>query len=360
MEKQEQFGQRMMDILNGGALTLAMALGYKHRIFDVMDDLDAPAAPGEIADAAGLSERYLREWLGSMAMGRIVEISTGEAGEPLYHLPKEHAAMLTRRAGDANLGVYAQEMPLLTSCAMEAVSNGFVTGEGVPFSQYPDFQAFMGEISDARHQKLLVDQFVPFVDDGRLLKRLKEGIRVCDLGCGEGVAMNLLAEAFPNSRFLGIDNHELAIAKANADAATLGLSNAEYCVADAAALKDDPGYENRFDYVMAFDAIHDQTRPHEALESVVAILAKGGIFSMVDIAAATDPAGNMDHPLGPFLYTVSLMHCMPVGLNCKGAGLGMMWGREKAVAMLEKAGFEKVDAQSMAHDPYHLHFLCRA
>jgi SAM-dependent methyltransferase len=360
MEKQEQFGQRMTEILNGAALTLSMSLGYKHRIFDVMEGFDAPVTPGKIADAAGLSERYLREWLGSMAMGRIVEISRGKAGEALYYLPKEHAALLTRSAGNTNLGVYAQEIPLLTTCAMEAVSSGFTTGDGVPFSQYPDFQAFMGEISDARHHQILVDQFIPCVDDGRLLERLKKGIRVCDLGCGEGVAMNLLAEAFPNSRFLGIDNHEAAIAKARDDAEKTGLFNAGYCVADAASLKDNPGFDNRFDYVMAFDSIHDQTRPHEALESVVSMLAKGGIFSMVDIDAATDQAANMDHPLAPFMYTVSLMHCMPVGLNNKGAGLGMMWGREKAVAMLEKAGFDRVEALSMDHDPYHLHFFCRA
>ncbi len=359
MEKQERFEQRMIEILNGGALTLALALGYKHRIFDVMEGLDAPATPGKIAESAGLSVRYVQEWLGIMATGRIVEILTTKPGEALYHLPREHAALLTRSAGNANLGVYAQEIPLLTSCAMEAVSSGFVTGDGVPFSRYPDFQAFMGEISDARHRQILVDQFIPCVDDGRLLERLKKGIRVCDLGCGEGVAMNLMAGAFPNSRFLGIDNHEAAIGKARDDAEKTGLVNAEYCVTDAATLKDDPRFDNRFDYVMAFDAIHDQTRPHEALRSVVSMLAKGGIFSMIDIYAATDHADNMDHPLAPFMYTVSLMHCMPVGLNNKGAGLGMMWGRGKAVAMLEEAGFDRVEVLSMDHDPYHLHFLCR-
>jgi SAM-dependent methyltransferase len=360
MEKQERFSQRMTEILNAGALNLALGLGYKHRIFDVMEGFDLPVPPGKIADAAGLSERYLREWLGIMVTGRIVELSTGMAGEALYSLPREHAALLTRSSGNANMGVYTQEIPLLTACAMDAVSNGFVTGDGVSFSQYPDFQAFMGELSDAKHRQVLVDQFLPCVDDGRLLERLKKGIRVCDLGCGEGVAMNLMAGAFPNSRFLGIDNHEAAIDKARDDAAGLGLTNAEYCVADAAALKDNHRFDNRFDYVMAFDAIHDQARPLETLQSVSAMLAKGGIFSMVDIDAATDHAGNMDHPLAPFLYTVSLMHCMPVGLNNNGAGLGMMWGREKAVSMLETAGFDRVEVLSMDHDPFNLHFLCRA
>ena len=63
--------------------------------------------------------------------------------------------------------------------------------------------------------------------------------------------------------------------------------------------------------------------------------------------------------MGPFLYTVSLMHCMPVGLNDDGAGLGMMWGREKAEALLVEAGFENIDIIEMEHDGFNLHYLCR-
>ena len=79
---------------------------------------------------------------------------------------------------------------------------------------------------------------------------------------------------------------------------------------------------------------------------------------MVDIAAGTKLAENLDHPMGPFLYTVSLMHCMPVGLVDGGNGLGMMWGREKAVEMLGEAGFERVEVLAVPDDPFNLHFLC--
>ena len=63
--------------------------------------------------------------------------------------------------------------------------------------------------------------------------------------------------------------------------------------------------------------------------------------------------------MGPFLYTVSLMHCMPVGLVGGGAGLGMMWGRQKAVQMLNEAGFKTVQVLDIPEDPFNLHFLCR-
>ncbi|HKK09461.1 MAG TPA: hypothetical protein VJ939_01435, partial [Bacteroidales bacterium] len=85
----------------------------------------------------------------------------------------------------------------------------------------------------------------------------------------------------------------------------------------------------------------------------------GGMFSMVDIDAASDPAGNLDHPMGPFLYTVSLMHCMPVGLSENGMGLGMMWGRDQAVSLLTQAGFINIQVLEMEHDPFNVHYLCR-
>jgi len=87
--------------------------------------------------------------------------------------------------------------------------------------------------------------------------------------------------------------------------------------------------------------------------------APRGLFSMVDIKAGSRHRDNLDHPLGPFLYTVSLMHCMPVGLNDQGRGLGMMWGRQKALALLKQAGFERTEVLEIPNDGFNLHFLCR-
>ena len=139
IEKKEAFGRKLTDILNAGALNLAMGIGYEKRLFDFMDELGRFAAVDEIAETAGLNARYVREWLGVMVTGRIVDISWEEGKEPMYHLPREHACFLTRRAGNSNMGVYTQEIPMLTQCALEEVRRGFVTGDGVPFSFYPRF-----------------------------------------------------------------------------------------------------------------------------------------------------------------------------------------------------------------------------
>lgn len=352
------FSERMTQILNAGALNLAMGIGYRTGLFDIMDQMSSPAGLPVIAEKSGLSERYIREWMGVMVSGGIIEISKDTAGNDLFHLPKEHGDLLTRRAGSNNLGVYTQEIPLLTLCAAEGVVNGFSTGNGISYDHYPRFQEFMTELANAKHREVLVDIFLPSVENGKLTKLLSQGIEVCDLGCGEGVAPILMAEAFPNSRFTGVDISDEILNTGRKNARAKGLTNIEFIKQDAATIKDEPGMANSFDYITAFDAIHDQSRPLDALKSVHALLKPGGIFSMVDIAAQSSIQGNMDHPMGPFLYTVSLMHCMPVGLVDNGKGLGMMWGEERAVEMLSQAGFTSVEVLEIPQDSFNLHYYC--
>jgi 2-polyprenyl-3-methyl-5-hydroxy-6-metoxy-1,4-benzoquinol methylase len=366
------FSDKIVQILNHGALNLALGLGYAHKIFDVMDKMGTPVTLDALAEASRLDRRYLKEWLGIMVTGEIITLSTApgpdknpkaapqkESREDTYFLPPAHADVLTRRAGNNNLGVYTQETPLLTTCAMEAVQKGFLTGQGVGFDHYPKFQQFMSELSNAKHEQVLIQTFLPSVDAGNLIERLKQGIAVCDIGCGEGVALNLMARAFPNSRFLGVDNHGGAISTAKHSAQEKGLTNARFKCMDAARIKDDKTFYQKFDYVTAFDAIHDQSHPLTVLEGIRSMLKPGGQFSMVDIKAATRLQDNLDHPMAPFLYTVSLMHCMPVGLNDKGRGLGMMWGKEQALAILAQAGFDQVTAVEIPDDPFNLHFFCK-
>jgi len=358
IEKKNEFSKRLATILNYGALNLAMAIGYRTRLFDVMDGFESPQTASTIAKNAELNERYVKEWLAVMATGGIVELSRSASGDDLFHLPREHGDLITRRAGNSNLGVYTQEIPLLTTCAIEPVLQGFRTGEGVPYLHYPKFYEFMTQLANAKHRAVLVEKFLPSVLGGRLIERLRKGIRVCDLGCAEGVAVMLMAEVFQHSTFIGMDISEESIVKARNEASRKRLQNVSFLNLDAAFLNEHRDLLDSFDYVTAFDAIHDQTRPIDALINVHALLRRGGLFSMVDIAASSSLSDNRDHPMGPFLYTVSLMHCMPVGLVDEGAGLGMMWGRQTAVEMLHQAGFGTVQVLGIPDDPFNLHFLC--
>ena len=358
-EKKDRFAAKMANVLNYGALNLAMGIGYKLGLFDALDGFEQPETAEKIAESANLSPRYVREWMGVMVCGGVIELSQDQSGQDLFFLPPEHGDFIAKRSGNNNLGVYTQEIPLLTSCAMAPVTDGFRTGDGVAYENYPQFQNFMGQLSDAKHEQVLVDTFLPSVDDGGIVESMRQGIRVCDLGCAEGVALNLMAEAFPRSRFCGVDISREAIEQARRSAERKNLSNVDFILSDAASLDSDPEFAGSFDYVTAFDAIHDQSRPMEALRSARAILKPGGKFSMIDIAADSRLAENQQHPMGPFLYTVSLMHCMPVGLADNGAGLGMMWGKQKAVEMLEEAGFSDIQVLPIPQDSFNCHFFCK-
>ena len=355
----DDFSKRMTDILNYGALNLAMAIGYETRLFDTMDEMAEPATAAQIADNARLNRRYIREWLGVMVSGGIVDLEDDPSGQDRFFLPKARADLITRRAGNANMGVYTQEIPLLTTCALAPVLEGFRSGQGVGYDRYPAFQAFMTQLANAKHEAVLVDKFLPSILDGHLVELLGAGLSVCDVGCGEGVAVLLMADAFPQSRFIGIDISADALGKAARMAKEKMLTNVSFVQMDITTSHDQPEYQAFFDYITAFDAIHDQTRPMEALVAIHRMLKKGGLFSMVDIAAGSRLKQNKDHPMGPFLYTVSLMHCMPVGLDNGGAGLGMMWGKELAGEMLNAAGFRDVQVLEIPDDAFNLHFLCR-
>ena len=342
------FAERMTGALNDGALVLMASIGHRTGLFDTMAEL-APSTSAQIAEAAGLQERYVREWLGAMTTGGIVE---HDPDTGTYHLPAEHQPVLTRAAGAANLAKTMQILPMLGTVTDEIVDR-FERGGGVHYTAFADFHRFMAEESATVFDSSLIDGIVPLVPG--LPDRLQEGIALADIGCGSGHAINLLAQAFPDSRFVGYDFSEEAIVTARDEAGRLGLTNTEFVLADVAELD----VTEAFDAVTAFDAIHDQAHPARVLDNINRALRPGGQFLMVDINASSDVADNVEHPVGPFLYTVSTMHCMTVSLALDGDGLGTMWGEQLARAMLADAGFVDVEVTNLDEDPLNSYFLAR-
>ncbi|MCP5366827.1 MAG: class I SAM-dependent methyltransferase [Hyphomicrobiales bacterium] len=335
----EAFAGRMVDILNGASLALMTSIGHRTGLFDTMAVM-APAGSAAIAARAGLDERYVREWLGAMVTGAVVEHDP-VAGT--YRLPAAHAACLTRAATPDNIAAFTQYVGILGGVE-DAVVDCFRTGGGVPYSAYHRFHEVMAEDSGQTVLPALVDRILPLVPG--LVARLEAGIEVLDVGCGRGRAMNLLARAFPRSRFLGYDLSEEAICAARAEARAQGSRNVLFLQRDLTDF-DEPA---QFDLVTAFDAIHDQARPDAVLAGIHRALRPGGTFLMQDIAASSHLHHNLDHPIGPFLYTISTMHCMTVSLAQGGAGLGTAWGRELAQQMLAEAGFTAVRIHNLAYD----------
>ena len=344
----ERFAERLMGALNGAALGLMASVGHRTGLFDVMRDLP-PAGSAQLAEQAGLDERYVREWLCAMTTAGVVE---HDPAAGTFRLPPEHAASLTRAARPNNLAATFQWIPLLGSVEDEIVGC-FERGGGVPYASYRRFHAVMAEESDQTVVAGLLEHIVPLAEG--LAERLERGADVLDVGCGSGRALARLAGAFPASHFTGVDVSERALERARIEARTLGLSNLSFEARDGAALD----WTDRFDLVTAFDAIHDQAAPAAVLASIATALRPDGTFLMQEVAGTSAVHEDAAHPLATFLYTVSCLHCMSVSLAAGGAGLGAMWGERTARRMLAEAGFGGVEVRALPHDPINLYYVAR-
>jgi ubiquinone/menaquinone biosynthesis C-methylase UbiE len=211
----------------------------------------------------------------------------------------------------------------------------------------PRFHEVMAEDSGQSVLSSLDEHILPLVPG--MTEALNAGIHMLDLGCGRGRIVNRLAAAFPRSRFTGIDLSSEAIQFAWGEAADKRLRNIEFIVADLSDFDVKAEFE-AFDFVTTFDAIHDQSKPLNVLKGIHRTLKRDGVYLMQDIKGSSYVRKNLDHPLAPFLYTVSCMGCMSVSLAQGGEGLGAMWGEEKTREYLEKAGFRSIVKHELAHD----------
>jgi 2-polyprenyl-3-methyl-5-hydroxy-6-metoxy-1,4-benzoquinol methylase len=346
--KAEAFAGRMLGVLNSGALALMTSIGHQTGLFDTMSELP-PSTTNQIAAAAGLNERYVREWLGAMVVGGIVDY---EPETRRYWLTPEHAATLTRAAGVDNIAFTMQYLPVIASVE-QGIVDCFRNGGGLTYASFPRFQQVQAEETARVFDLALVSRILPLVPD--LPARLGMGISVADIGTGMGHAVNVMAKAYPRSSFTGYDFSQEGIAAGRAEARRMGLSNVRFEVKDVAEI-DTPG---AYDLVTAFDAIHDQIKPREVLRRIAKSLAPGGVFLMADIAASSDLRNNIGHPLAPTLFTISTMHCMTVSLSHGGEGLGSVWGREKALELLAEAGFASVEVHRVEGDQLNEYFVAR-
>jgi ubiquinone/menaquinone biosynthesis C-methylase UbiE len=340
-----QFGATLLSIYTGGVLTKLIEIGYQVGLFEASKD--RPSTSEELSEQAGLKERYVREWLGAMTTSGIYSYDP-ESGH--YILPDEHAALLT---GDTAQNIsplsrminhFGTHLPRLIAC--------FRDGGGIPYSSYrPVFTQCMDDVWRRIYDQQLIGGFISAVEG--LPDSLRRGIRVLDVGCGTGHAINLLAREFPASRFCGYDFAEDAIDAARLEANKMGLSNTTFEVVDVTSLPGEP----KFDLITAFDAIHDQKAPDAVLRGVHRALAPNGTFLMIEFKFSSRVEDNIQNPFAPMYYGISLMNCMPVSLAVGGKGLGTVWGEQTARHYLAEAGFRTVKVLD-APRPQNCIFVC--
>lgn len=343
-----QFEQRITNLVNDGLLAVMVSIGHRTRLFDTMATLP-PSTSEQIAEASGLHERYVREWLAAMATGGIVCF---DLADRRFSLPREHAVHLTRAAGPQNMAPWASFVGFLAPVENQIVEC-FRNGGGLDYGDYPGFVKAMAIQSGRMFDATLVDMTIPMIPG--IVQRLQEGIDVADIGCGAGHAVNLLARAFPDSRLTGLDLLEEGLEMARAEAAEWGLDNAAFHRCDVAEL----GMTDCFDLVTSFVAIHDQARPRDVLRGIAQALRSDGVYLCVDSGLSSDLGDNLDHDMAPMLYSVSALHCMSVSLAQDGEGIGEGFGGPLALELMDEAGFTDVTRLQPEWHPGFDYYICR-
>jgi SAM-dependent methyltransferase len=343
--KAEAFGTRLMGILGGSLLSSMVDIGHRTGLFTAA--AQGWATSEELAVRAGLNERYVREWLGAVTTGGIMDYDE-PAGT--FLLPPEHAALLTTPTG---MGPIAVGNTMLATHIPQIV-HVFREGGGVPYAAFtPEFTDVMDGVGRGVFDTLLLDAYLPLAPG--LAERLAAGARAADVACGTGHALVVLARAFPHSSFVGYDLDEHAIARARAEAAGAGLENLTFDVADAARL----AVTAPFDIVCMFDALHDQVDPDAVLDRLHDALVPGGTLFLREPRAADDLAGNLANPMAPIMYSISTLHCLTVSLAHGGAGIGMAFGEQRARDMLARAGFDEPLVHPAPGQPFDAVYVTR-
>lgn len=349
---------RLAKLVSDNLLGMALTLGNDLKLFDAIASVsspDHPATAKEIADKVGLKERYVKEWLCSVACGGFVEID--EQGERFW-LTKENEAVLSGPNPEGMLGML--KMVLQFSDVLKDVEEVFQKDgpPGLPYERYKGIHYFIDLCSESKFKEHTIPSLLPLL--GVSDKFEKGNLNALDVGCGTGFQSNLFAQHFPKSFFTGIDSNADAINRANKRKEEKSVQNVNFIQMDASKLPDE--WTNRFDWVMIFDACHDQVRPDLSLREIHRVLTDDGVLSVIEVNGSsnafidktTDP-GN-----ATFLYAISTFHCLPVGSNSKDAlCLGSMWGKQRAVKLFRECGFTNVQVVPTPFFQTNILYLCK-
>ncbi|HTA46789.1 MAG TPA: class I SAM-dependent methyltransferase [Bryobacteraceae bacterium] len=342
----EFMGKAVADM--GAAIHAVMILlGDRLGLYKAMAD-SRPVTSGELANRAGLTERYVREWLNSNAASGYV---TYDAATKTFTLPPEQALALAVEESPVFLpGVFQ----ILSACYNDApkIENAFRTGQGVGWHEH-HHDLFHGTERFFRpnYNANLVSSWIPALDG--VEAKLRSGAKVADVGCGLGASTILMAKSYPKSTFVGFDYHGKSIELAREAAAEAGVQERVHF--EVAAAKAFPG--NDYDFVAFFDCLHDMGDPAGAASHVKSSLKPDGTWMIVEPFAGDTPESN-HNPIGRIFYSASTMLCVPASMSQEvGAALGAQAGEANIRKVVETGGFTRF--RRAAQTPFNLVFEAR-
>ena len=339
-DKMKKVGGHIATYAGGGMISGLIYIGDQLGLFKAMAGGE-PVDPGALAGQTGLNERYVLEWLKAMVAAELVEQAAPGAD---YSLSEEVAAYLADEGGRFFLaGMFQLTVPSLqlTPRLMEAFRNG----GGIGFSELgEEIVGSIDRLHIAPFKYLLAQSWLPQVPG--LKEKLEAGITILDVGCGFGRSTVAIAQAFPNSRVVGLEPDGHSCDDARKRSREAGAGNTEYLQIPVQELPA----EGQYDLILALDCIHDMADPVGGLKAIRAGLAEEGLFFWCEPIGSHDPLENRN-PSGKLRHAISPYHCMTVSLAQGGAGLGTLIGEKGARDLGELAGFshfEKLPIEDVA------------
>ena len=324
-------GQAVTDM---GAIISAplMVIGEKLGLYKAMAGA-GPLTSEEVAERSGAAERYVREWLRNQAAGGYVSY---DAESDCYTLPDEHAlALADEESPFYILGVYDSIASLYAD--EDKILEAFKTGKGMGWHEH-DHRLFRGTERFFRpgYRAHLVAEWIPALQG--VQEKLEQGAKVADVGCGHGASTIIMADAFPNSEFIGFDYHDASVERAREAAEEAGVG--DRVSFEVAAAKDIPG--KGYDLVAFFDCLHDMGDPVGAATHVLRSLAKDGTWMIVEPFANDRVEDNLN-PVGRVFYGASTVICTPASLDQEvGLALGAQAGESRLADVIMQGGFSRV------------------
>jgi 2-polyprenyl-3-methyl-5-hydroxy-6-metoxy-1,4-benzoquinol methylase len=341
--------ERLFVATIGSLELLHVYVGDRLGLYRALADAGTAMTSAELASAAGIHERYAREWLEQQAIAGMIDVesSASDSAERRYRLSAAHAEVLL---DSESLNYLAPLAPGVVSLAstLPAVMEAFRTGGGVPYAAYgKDIQLSISHLNRPMFLNQLGTEWLPAMADVDQRLRSQPPARVADLGCGTGWSSLAIAKAYPLVKVDGIDLDAASIAQARQNAMTSGLVDRLNFVERNAADLDLAG---QYELVTAFETVHDMADPVGALRAMRALMAPGGAVLIADERVAEEFSAPGDE-LERFMYGWSALHCLPVGMvDPPAVGTGTVMRPATLRRYATEAGFNKVEILPIEHD----------
>ncbi|MGO9277848.1 MAG: class I SAM-dependent methyltransferase [Streptosporangiaceae bacterium] len=346
-DKLQEFVFRAVSEVGATLNTALVVMGDRLGLYRALAGA-GPLSPAELAERTGTAERYVREWLNAQAAGGYVAYDPDSSR---YTLPPEQAVALTDADSAAYLPGFFQ-IALGSVLDSPKIVDAARTGAGYGWHEHVhDVREGCERFFRPGYNANLTSGWLPALDG--VVPRLESGALVADVGCGHGASTILMAQAYPNSTFVGSDYHDGSIETARRHAQEAGVAGRVRFEAASAAAYSGSGY----DLVTMFDCLHDMGDPVGAARHVRSTLKSDGTWMIVEPQAGDRVEENLN-PVGRAYYAFSTLLCTPASLSQDvGLALGAQAGEARIAGVVEAGGFTRF--RRVAETPFNLVFEAR-